>query len=56
MGKICTVKQRTKVSKKGKGFLGVTRQLVNNLNTGTNLSTVNNESKKWQFEYTWSKC
>ena len=45
MGKICTVKQRTKVSKKGKGFLRVTRQLVNNLNTGTNLSTVNNESK-----------
>ena len=45
MGKICRVKKRTKTSKKRKGFLGVGRQLVNNVNAGINLSTVNNESK-----------
>ena len=39
MGKICRVKQRTKPSRKE--FLGVRRQLVNNVNTGINL-----------FEYT----
>ena len=45
MGKICRIKQRTKTSKKRKRFLGKRRQLVNNVNTGINLWTVNNESK-----------
>ena len=45
MRKICRVKQRTKTSQKTKGFLGLRRQLVNNVNNGINLSTVNNESK-----------
>ena len=45
MGKTCRVKQRTKTSNKRKSFLGMKRQLVNNVNTGINLSTVNNESE-----------
>ena len=46
MGIFAEVKQRAKTSKKRKGLLGVRRQIVNNVNTGINLSTVNNESKK----------
>ena len=41
MEKICSVKQRAG----RKGFLRVRRQLVNNVNTGINLSNVNIESK-----------
>ena len=42
MGKTCRVKQRTKTSNKRMSFLGVRRKLVNNINTGINLSTVIN--------------
>ena len=41
MGKVCSVKQRAG----RKGFWRVRRQLVNNVNTGINLSNVNIESK-----------
>ena len=43
MGKICRVKQRTKVYKKRKGFLGV-RKDMSIINTGINLSNVNSKS------------
>ena len=41
MGKICSVKQRAG----RQGFWRVRRQLVNNVNTGINVSNVNIESK-----------
>ena len=61
VGKICRIKQKTKASKKRKRLLGVRRQLVNNVDTGINLWTVNNESKnnnlnnmiKWWWCYPW---
>ena len=33
------------------GFLGVRRQLSNNVNTGINFSTANNESKNGNLKY-----
>ena len=46
MGKIRRVKQRTKTHKKRKDFLGVRKDFVNIVNTGINLSNINNESIK----------
>ena len=46
MGKICRVKQRTKTHNKRKDFLGVRKDFVNIVNTGINLSNINNESIK----------
>ena len=45
IGKISRIKQRTKTSKKRKGFVGVRRELLNYINKGISLSTVKNESK-----------
>ena len=46
MGKICRVKQKTSTHKKRKGFLGVRKDVINIVNTGTNLPNVNSESIK----------
>ena len=47
MGEICMswTKQEERLIKWRKGFLGVRRQLLNNVNTGINFSTADNESK-----------
>ena len=46
MGKICRVKQRAKSEKKRKGFLWLRKDVVNIVNTGSNLSNENSESIK----------
>ena len=46
MGKICRVKQRTKTHKKRKDFLGVRKDVASIVDSGNNLSNVNNESIK----------
>ena len=46
MGRFAELNKEQRLLKKRKGFLGVKKQIINNVNTGINLSTVNNESKK----------